>query len=898
MPDQEALGVLLSKIVVDVADLKKGLSEGRREMQDFKGMAQGVGEAVKKALTFTGISIGIYEVVSALKDFAKETALYGARTETLEIAAIKIGRSYGMSAEAVKYYVDQVKAAGINTQEALLAVSKFLTQGLPLDQLKDLATRARDIGVIANVNTSEALGRIIHGIISGQQDVLRTLMINVPTMEQVYKRYAATLGTTADQLNSVQKAQAWLNEVMRVSAGFAGVAAEADKTVGKQLASMERFAQEAKNALWALFEPIMLQGVQELTNVWKELKAWADANRTSLMTWGREIAGWLREVVNATRETIQFMRQHRGLIKTALELIVFSKAAGWIKGFGGALAGTIGTITTAAKESGVLLTTLTTLVGGPWKIAIMVSLFGLAEAYREIKNIQARATLPGTTRTDFMWPWQVPTSAPAPAPPAPTSANLEVPFSLRGRIGATDLKKPEVQALLGDYLKSASPDLTELYKAEAAAAQKQAEAASPKAPSKATKSGGKETINSLLAPYLAMLKAKRDAELQEAKNSLDLLKETDNLKKAELERALAAQEIDGATYYQRLQELQRQETATALAEIDKKRQAQEKAYRDLLAQLEADRKLTPEAKDIARQKLEAENRKAMLVLDAEAAKTRLEGEVKVTEELKRQADIRRDYRQKTEDLNLETAQLLGAVSEQEATLQKLYLDWQRTKQDAIKAGASPEYLQALEQNYQAKRLDTQYSGLASSISQGLSSLVDTVTSGGRELLSAANDIFRNLFDEALKPGLDQLKNLLVNGFRDLFGESAAGLSGALMGTVGLVGMFLTSGGGSSSWSASGVHSGVTAHEAVRGIIAGESSIPIAEIATELKEALLPTNGILRDGFEAVVNAIQGSGRPVAGGVAQVQVDIKGIEDTVNAAMDRYFRNYLTQGAAG
>ncbi|HZE20825.1 MAG TPA: hypothetical protein VE082_02135, partial [Desulfobaccales bacterium] len=440
--------------------------------------------------------------------------------------------------------------------------------------------------------------------------------------------------------------------------------------------------------------------------------------------------------------------------------------------------------------------------------------------YREIKNIQAQATLPGTTRPGFLWPWQVPTGAPAPASPSPPSASPEVPLNLRGRMRTTDLKKPEVQALLGDYLKNAGPDLTELYQAEAAAAQKQAEAASPKAPSKSTKSGGKETINSLLAPYLAMLKAKRDAELQEAKNSLDLLKETDALKKSELERALAAQEIDGATYYQRLQELQRQETAAALVEIDKKRQAQERAYRDLLAQMEADRKLTPEAKDNARQKLAAENRKAMLVLDAEAAKTRLAGEAKVTEELKRQADLRRDYRQKTEDLNLETAQLLGAVSEQEATLQKLYLDWQRAKQDALKAGAPPEYLKALDRNYEAKKAEANFGGIGDQVTSGISSLVDAVANGTQDLLQSAGSLLKGLIDEAIKPGLKALKTALQNGFQSLFGDSMSGLGSALMGAVGVVGMLLTRS-SSASWSPSGVTSAVTSSQAVRGVIAGD-----------------------------------------------------------------------------
>jgi hypothetical protein len=697
-------------------------------------------------------------------------------------------------------------------------------------------------------------------------------MIQVGHTDEIYKRYAATLGTTADQLNSVQKAQAILNEVMRLSAGFAGVAAEADASVGKQIASMSRFAEEARNSLWALFGPVMLEGVRELTKGWKELKAWADANQASLKAWGESIAAWIRRKLELIAIIGKFIAQNRELILVILQFLVFYKVAGWIVAFATALKGAQAAMVAATTTAEGLQTVLMGLTKNPWVIAIAVVLTGLAA----IKRLQEKQ--PET----------------APLALAGEAYGVMTPEQQDELIKSGEaLKKPEVPAPKPE-VKPATP---EEAAHEARAALEKALREAPKPTGKAEK-GGKETADSLLAPTLAMYKAKREVELQDAQNSLDLLKATNEKKKAELERALAAQEIDGKTYYQRLQEFQQQETAAALAMIEEKRRAQQKAYQDSLTELAADEKLSPEAKKIAQQKLEAENRKALAKLDTEAAQTRLDGEKKITEELKRQVDLKQQYQQKTEDLQLETAQLLGAISDQEAKLQRLYLDWQRAKQDAIKAGASPEYMEALEQNYQAKRLDTQYSGLASSISQGLGSLVDTAMSGGRELLSAANNIFKNLFDEALKPGLEQLKNLLVKGFKDLFGESAAGLSGALMGAVGLVGMLLTSGGGASSWSSSGVTSSVTAHEAVRGIIAGETSIPIADIATDFQEALVPTNSILSEGFDAVVNAIQGGGRAGAGGMAQVQVDIKGIEDAVNAAMDRYFRNYLMQGAAG
>ena len=79
------------------------------------------------------------------------------------------------------------------------------------------------------------------------------------------------------------------------------------------------------------------------------------------------------------------------------------------------------------------------------------------------------------------------------------------------------------------------------------------------------------------------------------------------------------------------------------------------------------------------------------------------------------------------------------------------------------------------------------------------------------------------------------------------------------------------------------------HEAVRGIIAGETSIPIAEIGDSLKDALVSTNGILI--------AIEGNTRGGGAGGSNVQVSLEGVEDAVRGAMDRYFADRLQLGRA-
>jgi hypothetical protein len=75
---------------------------------------------------------------------------------------------------------------------------------------------------------------------------------------------------------------------------------------------------------------------------------------------------------------------------------------------------------------------------------------------------------------------------------------------------------------------------------------------------------------------------------------------------------------------------------------------------------------------------------------------------------------------------------------------------------------------------------------------------------------------------------------------------------------------------------------------VRGVIAGDTSIPIAEIGVSLQDALVSTNGILMD--------IERNTRGGAGG-SNVQVSLEGVEDAVRGAMDRYFADRLQLGRA-
>lgn len=122
----------------------------------------------------------------------------------------------------------------------------------------------------------------------------------------------------------------------------------------------------------------------------------------------------------------------------------------------------------------------------------------------------------------------------------------------------------------------------------------------------------------------------------------------------------------------------------------------------------------------------------------------------------------------------------------------------------------------------------------------------------------------------------------------MFSSIGSGFAGAIMGAIGLIGMMLTSGSSSSTWSASGATTGVTnTNTALRGVIAGESTIAIGEIGESLADALLPSERYL-----AVIARNTGQ---MASGLS-VSVDVSGITEAIQSAMEEYFRQALVKGA--
>ena len=211
--------------------------------------------------TRSGLGIGIgFTMLAAylgtMREVVKESMIYAARTETLTLVTEQMARVNGLNTQAVDAEVQAVRRLNITTQEAHTTIQKMMFAQLDVAKATNLARVAQDAAILANVNSSEALDRIILGIVTGQTRILHNMglqvsMVNVMRQIRSEKRAAGEKGEPTE----LEKRQAMLNKVLLEGAKIMGSYERAMLTAGKQFNSLQREIQEAQNAIGKEFLP-------------------------------------------------------------------------------------------------------------------------------------------------------------------------------------------------------------------------------------------------------------------------------------------------------------------------------------------------------------------------------------------------------------------------------------------------------------------------------------------------------------------------------------------------------------------------------------------------------------------------------------------------------------------
>lgn len=295
----DTLGTLVVRIAADIKELEAGL-------KDAQGLIRTSETATKSLATATDTLTRVYRdlavAATAYKafEYVKDATMLAARYETLGVSMKVVGQNAGYNAAQMEAAAQGMQSMGISMIESRQQAMRLVQAHIDLADSEKLARIAQDAAVIGNMNSSEAFATMIHGIQSGQTDVLRGIGLNV-SMEQSYKIMAGTLHKNVDALTQNEKTQGVLNAVMLAGAGIAGTYEAAMDTAGKQINSMTRYTEDLKVLQGSVFNEILTVAVMAYTDHLKESNAEmrAMAANGELKAWGMELANVFVQVANA-----------------------------------------------------------------------------------------------------------------------------------------------------------------------------------------------------------------------------------------------------------------------------------------------------------------------------------------------------------------------------------------------------------------------------------------------------------------------------------------------------------------------------------------------------------------------------------------------------------------------
>lgn len=239
----------------------------------------------------------------------KQAALDNARFEELGIVMRVVGNNAGYTATQMQQYADETRSMGISMLESRNTVIQLAQAQIDLSHASQLARAAQDVAVIGMVNSSEALNRMIHGIKSGEVEILRTLGINV-SFEASYQKLADSLGVTTAALSEKQKMQAREAAVLEEAAKVSGAYEAAMGAAGKQMRSMARYSGDLKVVLGQAFNEATTVAVMALAEQLKAAGGAAEdlAENGTLKEWGADIADALAFAADAAVATANVFR--------------------------------------------------------------------------------------------------------------------------------------------------------------------------------------------------------------------------------------------------------------------------------------------------------------------------------------------------------------------------------------------------------------------------------------------------------------------------------------------------------------------------------------------------------------------------------------------------------------
>ena len=233
------------------------------------GVAIGVVGGIVGGLTSQLVRMGI-KGVQQFKALASSAIMLAARADTLAIALEVVGANVGYTKDELDALEKTVEANGITTIATRQTMLQLAQANLDLAHATELSRVAQDAAIIADINSSQATQRMIHGIVSLNPLILKHMGLYVDLQEE-YKRATGASKSVTDNLSIQQKQLIALNAVLKAGKRIEGAYEAAMGTAGKQAGSTARFYEQLAVAIGHVAQPAFLDFILRLNQFLQDL---------------------------------------------------------------------------------------------------------------------------------------------------------------------------------------------------------------------------------------------------------------------------------------------------------------------------------------------------------------------------------------------------------------------------------------------------------------------------------------------------------------------------------------------------------------------------------------------------------------------------------------------------
>lgn len=233
---------LATRITISATD--KATPSIRNVANAAQGLCDKLESMSKRISGVTGL-LGLGAGGLAIGSAGKDILLAASRYDMLGAAMERAGGNAGYSAKEMHEAEAQLVKNGIALDKSRETVTRLAAANVDLSKSAELARTAQNLAVVANIDSSESFERLVHGITSGQTEVLRTLGLSV-NFQHHYVKAAQAMGKTANALTEEEKMQIRVNVALEAGAGYAGLYESSMTKAGKQLTSFSRHISNLK----------------------------------------------------------------------------------------------------------------------------------------------------------------------------------------------------------------------------------------------------------------------------------------------------------------------------------------------------------------------------------------------------------------------------------------------------------------------------------------------------------------------------------------------------------------------------------------------------------------------------------------------------------------------------